>query len=47
MLSVTENVTQKIVDNKHNCERSLKFEHAIQIVIAAYKQLYQEKVSQA
>ena len=42
-----ENGIQKIVDNDPNCERSLKSKYAIQNAIAAYNQLYQEKVSQA
>ena len=42
-----ENGIQKIVDNDPNRESSLKFQHGIQNVIAAYKQLYQEKVSKA
>ena len=42
-----ENGIQKIVDNDRNCEASLKFEHAIENAIAAYKQLNQGKVSQA
>ena len=38
-----ENGIQKIVDNDLNHERSLKFEHIIQNITAAYKQLYQDK----
>ena len=41
-----DNGIRKIVDNDPNHERSLKFKHAIQNVIAACKLLCQE-VSQA
>lgn len=42
-----ESGMQKIVDNDPNRERSLKLERNIQHALAAYKQLYQEKVHQA
>ena len=41
-----ENCTQKILDTDPNCERSFKFEHAIQNAVSAHKQLCQGKVSQ-
>lgn len=37
----------KIVDIDPNLEKSLKLERNIQYALAAYKQLYQEKVHQA
>lgn len=46
-LSEIESGMRKIVDNDPNRERSLKLERNIQYALAAYKQLYQEKLLQA
>ena len=44
---LAETLRDFIVDNDSNCERSLELKNAIQNAIAAYKQLYKEKVLQA